>query len=465
MKGEAFSNQKDFEAKVLKALFDGLAERRVRYAVLRNYEDLPQSVGARDIDILVHPDDLAGAIKVIAVLSDSLNAYFAKVYCDDMIVQIVFARRLDVSMLFQLKIDLLHNRQVYGVELLTADQMLADARVHKGIPVVADDIQFLDKWLFNWFVGQPTDPKYNDGFSTICLRDRDRIFERLGPLAGVRQASNDLDQVSYGRASEIVPLPRFMRLARLVIVAARSGPRASIRLSQFAYHRVINLLSPKGIFLSISGPDGSGKTTVIDMVIQQLGEIYGNDAVTYAHFRPTVLPRIAEMAKEVRAVKTVDENYNQPHRAEPSGVIGSAARLIYYWLDYFAGYFRRIFPILKRREIVLFDRYYYDMIADPFRSRINLPMSVLRLVGRLLPLPRFAFFIRVAPDEILRRKQELTMERVITLNARYGDLVQRGWLIPIDNDGAPQEAAAAIVDHIVSERDRKARRVLQRMIK
>jgi thymidylate kinase len=197
------------------------------------------------------------------------------------------------------------------------------------------------------------------------------------------------------------------------------------------------------------------------MVIAQLGAIWGGNAIYYAHFRPTMLPRIAEVAKKARAVEKVDDNYDQPHRAKPSGIAGSAARLVYYWLDYMGGYMRSVRPVLKRREVMLFDRYYYDMIADSFRSRIALPAPLLRLMGRLLPLPQHAFFIHVYPDEIFRRKQELTMERIVELNARYGALAKRGWLISIDNNGAPEIAAAAIVDTIVSARDARARKALR----
>ena len=64
-------------------------------------------------------------------------------------------------------------------------------------------------------------------------------------------------------------------------------------------------------------------------------------------------------------------------------------------------------PVLRRREVLLFDRYYFDMIADSFRSRIAMPLPLLLAMGRVLPLPHYAFFIRVDPREIHRRKQDL----------------------------------------------------------
>ena len=229
---------------------------------------------------------------------------------------------------------------------------------------------------------------------------------------------------------------------------------------KFLCYRLRDLISLRGLFLSISGPDGSGKTTVIDQVISQFNRVYGKANIHYAHFRPTVLPRIAEVAKKARALDQVDEDYDRPHRANPSGLGGSLLRLGYYGLDFLFGYFRSVRPILQRREVMLFDRYFYDMIADSFRSRISLPMRLLRMVGCVLPLPHYAFFIEVDPKEIHRRKQELTRERIVELNDRYGDLARRGWLISVDNNGAPQYAADAIIDHIVADRDHKLRKLL-----
>jgi len=127
-------------------------------------------------------------------------------------------------------------------------------------------------------------------------------------------------------------------------------------------------------------------------------------------------------------------------------------RLGYYWLDYFIGYLCGVWPVIQKRKIILFDRYYYDMVVDSLRCRILLPKSVLRVVGCLLPLPKYAFFIKVDHNEIYRRKQELTLKRITMLNSQYVNLVERGWLIEVDNNGTPEKASAEIVNHIVTQR-------------
>lgn len=460
MKELATSSLQDVETQTLRALFSRFETRGVHFAILRNYESLPISVGARDIDILVCPEDLGAAIDVVAALAESIEARFAKVFHDDMITQLILFRRVERGEVFELKIDFLHNRQVFGVEFLSANQMMQDLRRYNGIPIVSEQIRFLDKWLFNLFVGHPTDAKYDADFSVICRDEREQLIGTLAPLLGEKRAATLIDQIAAGHASAIPPLPRATRVTLLMRVAAGGLPHSLRRLARFFWHRAHNLLAPQGIFLSVSGPDGSGKTTVIDRVIAQLEMIYGDKTIDYAHFRPTILPRIAEVAKKARAVDTVDEEYDRPHRARPSGTLGSLARLGYYWADYLGGYFSSIRPKLRRRQIVLYDRYYYDMIADCFRSRIALPMLLLRAIGRLLPLPQHAFFIRVDPVEIYRRKQELTMGRILELNARYENLCACGMLIAIDNNHEPDMAVSAIIDNIVAARHARGQRTL-----
>jgi thymidylate kinase len=153
----------------------------------------------------------------------------------------------------------------------------------------------------------------------------------------------------------------------------------------------------------------------------------------------------------------VDADYARPHRSVPSGVFGSLFRLSYYVADYIHGYFRLVRPALIDRQVVMFDRYYHDVIADPRRSRIGLPVWLLRAFALLVPLPSYSFFISVRPEIGHARKQELTLGQIEQLNLAYSDLVRQGFMTEVPNNGLAAEAAAAIVDHIFADRDRVAR--------
>lgn len=453
------NSQNEFEADFLSALFGCMVEGRIRYAVLRNFKNLPYSVGARDIDIVVYPDDLQGACNLVLKIARQMDLRYANSFSDERLVQYSLVRRDSEGGLQQIKIDFFTCSELYGIQVLSAEEMLTDLRYHHGVAVVSDRVLLLDKWLFHLLVGRPLHTKYDKNFAAIAQKESAAVNETLSRFLPPRRAASLLEVIAAGKGSTLVmqTIERYLALARLWAAQGLKALWSSLRFTGFRFR---DWLRPHGVFLSVSGPDGSGKTTVIEMVVTQLEAIFGQNAVYYSHFRPKMLPRIAELAKKTRAVKTVDENYEQPHRAKPSGLVGSTARLVYYCLDYMIGYYRIVLPVLKRRQVMLFDRYYFDMIADSFRSRISLPMPLLQVMARFLPLPKYAFFIHVDPEEIYRRKQELTLERIVQLNARYVDLAERGWLIQIENNNTPEEAASAIVDYIIADRHARAIRSL-----
>jgi thymidylate kinase len=453
------------ETRALSLLFARLEQSGVRYAVLRNHETLPYSVGARDIDIVVLPEHLRSAHIAVCSVADDLQCSYANYYRDERLVQFALFRRLEGEQFFELKVDFFTNSQVYGVELLPAAVMLGGLRHHNGVPVVRESLLVIDKLVFHLLVGQPVHPKYDAEFARICATHADELVETLSAVMGPTLAQALVSEIAGGKASAMPPLSVGRRAAILTRCFRKDVVRGTRQLLAFLYHRVGNVIAPEGLFLSVSGPDGSGKTTVIDAVVKALEQLYGKGAVAYGHFRPSLLPRIAEVARATGSVANVDKDYSRPHRAKPSGMAGSVARLAYYGADYLLGYAVRVRPILLRRRVALFDRYYYDMIGDPGRSRISLPTVLLRGVASTLPLPPLAFFIRVSPEIAYSRKQELSLAAIAELNERYDALARQGLLIAIDNDRHPAAAVARIVDTIVERRDSTARRRLKEFMK
>ena len=168
MKDGLSNSQARFEAQVLKALFEGFAEYKVRHAVLRNYERLPHSVGARDIDIVVHPNDLRAACVLVAGIARTNGLSLANHFADERLSQFALVRRDADGGLQQIKIDFFIRSEVYGIEVLSTTDMLANLRHHNGVPVVADYVLLLDKWLFHLLVGRPLHAKYDADFAAIA---------------------------------------------------------------------------------------------------------------------------------------------------------------------------------------------------------------------------------------------------------------------------------------------------------
>ena len=222
-----------FEQIVLTRLFDDLAVSGIPHAVLRNHEDLPVRLGARDLDLLVAPEELKTTLWVITRLARDYGLSIANYYADERMVQVALAGRRERRM-FDLKIDLFTSSQVYGIELMPAEEMLRDLRRHNDIPVVSDAVVLLDKWLFHLAVGKPLHAKYDPLFARIAGDHEGRILEKLVPLLGEREAGAQISAMKAGRSSSITLTPwRRLRLLGHVRVGRlrhlqRRGDRASL---------------------------------------------------------------------------------------------------------------------------------------------------------------------------------------------------------------------------------------------
>lgn len=163
---------------------------------------------------------------------------------------------------------------------------------------------------------------------------------------------------------------------------------------------------------AVMGPDGSGKSSVIDGVQRRL-ESDGR-TIHYIHLRP-------------RLGRNTDQNaapVTNPHAKAPYGQVLSTLKIFYLLADYCGGYILKVRPLLKRSEIVIFDRYYHDLLVDPKRYRYGGPMWLARLVGRLVPKPDL-WILLDAPAEVLQsRKQEVPFEETARQRQAYLDLVK-----------------------------------------
>lgn len=158
------------------------------------------------------------------------------------------------------------------------------------------------------------------------------------------------------------------------------------------------------------GTDGSGKSTIINIVTPIIKEITGWD-IHYEHLRPNYISSLGVALGK----RTKQEEHNRgpvtdPHSLPPSGFVGSLLRLSYYMIDYTWGYFRKVYP--TKKVIWFFDRYYYDYLIDQRRARLSLPQWVLNIYGWFVPSPDLILCLGTDPDVIFKRKPETSLQEV-----------------------------------------------------
>ena len=194
---------------------------------------------------------------------------------------------------------------------------------------------------------------------------------------------------------------------------------------------------PTGLHIVFLGPDGSGKSSVIECYMREMAQAFRR--IEYRHLKPG--PQRASSSQPV----------TDPHGQPARGLLGSTAKILHFWATYLKGTLTWLYPRYLRSTLVVFDRYYHDLLADPARYRYGAPLLLARLLGKLLPQPDLVFILD-APAEILQsRKQEVPFDESVRQRTAYRGLKSeyaRAYII--DASEPLDKVVASVLAHTIT---------------
>ncbi|TDN38847.1 hypothetical protein E4631_21355 [Hymenobacter sp. UV11] len=346
------------------------------------------------------------------------------------------AHMVSVDCLFQdgslLSADLLHQLHRKELRLLDAAAVLAQAkRGAAGLPVPTLAHDFAYTWLFYWLNQSNLPTGHLHYFQQQSTTQQVKLLSSL-------QSSYGLFFSSIACASVCQPAKLALLHYALRQEAANSRAVRKWRGLRYLLSTAAEFVRPGGLIITFSGVDGAGKSTVIECVKEQLEKKWRKRVVVIRH-RPSVLPIISawkygKAGAEARSVQSL------PRQGQNFGLGSSLARFGYYYLDYVLGQAVIWLRHTRRGHVVLYDRYYFDFINDGRRSNISLPVRFTRALYAFVNKPRLNFFLYADPQEILRRKQELSAGTITQLTQQYqalfgqlGARYRRSRYVPIEN--------------------------------
>lgn len=414
----------------------------VEYALLRNYEGLPDNNRSRDIDIIISNSELLKHKKAILdIIIDSNWKIFT--YLDNSRLVTYVCGLIDGDSVELVQWDFFTHTSIHGVYLMEAKELLKNRSFNGSLYHVSKEDEFLDKYLYNRSVGAKYPEKY------LSVRDHvatnEYVCNKLKETFGISDIEI-LDKTSGKR----------LMLRAFWGGFKRNPVKAIFRVARAEWYYVKNYtLSNVGPSIGFTGPDGSGKTTVIDKLIDRMSSVF-EKATVYMHFRPLIIPNIGEVAHSSGVKRDVDRDYSNPHRGGKTGILSSVIRLCYYSTDYILGYFIKVKPSCKITRLVIFDRYFTDVIADSRRSRIHLNLKFLYWFGRaFIPSLDYNILLTADADVILARKQELSREGIDGINLKLDYLATKRGYYLVKNDGTADEAVNKILVLIFEEQHKK----------
>lgn len=156
----------------------------------------------------------------------------------------------------------------------------------------------------------------------------------------------------------------------------------------------------RGRFILIAGPDGSGKSTVADAIVERASA--EGLTVTRAHHRPGLIAGRPSDAGPV----------TDPHGEPARSTAASAAKLLVVFADHVLGGNTR-WRSKRRAGVLLLERGWFDMTVDPLRYRMSESIvPLVRVLGRLLPRPDALLLLSGDANALHARKPEIGVEEV-----------------------------------------------------
>jgi thymidylate kinase len=391
-----------------KALVHSFDEHKIRYCALHVLGNLPYRV-----DFGVHPADKNRIGTCVSNLRALGYVPLQWLRIPSGAERIFFGRMLDDDVEI-VAVDLvMHSRCPF----ISIPELVSRRRYENGLWVPqADD------WLLYLVADCAFDSEYSPeeqkqvAALMVRLGDArtDRQLERLlGPGPQRKLAllfSNNSNRVAFQLRRRLLWQAVFQHPFRtLQSWLERSGAPFALR--------------PRGLFLIYLGPDGVGKTTLLREVSATLARIFPVQAVY--RWRPGIFSA---------ATRPVCQPHSKPLRT----LRGSIFYLLFAWIDFLAGYLYETRRILAQNGLVVFDRYYHDILVDPMRYRYAGPKSLLQILARVIP-PRDVFFFVLDADEdtILSRKQQLPAEEISRQRAAYRNFARSARAAAIINTNRP----------------------------
>mgnify|MGYP003393198367 CR=1 FL=1 len=430
--------QKSEQERILLRVFKMLEDAGIEYCVPHGYEDFLTPITS-DVDCIIS-----------ASVSDcALQALFLrnrKTICADLVrcrnTYFVLASRDEDGAHSFIALDFTRNYDVNDLPLYSGRELLQTRR-SEHVYVPATNVEF---------------GAYLARCVAKCSLSEDRVWKL-----------SDLYQRSPVQCAEQVARFWSGANAELIVASAESGDWTPVRenLSSIAAElrrkaigrhpvrfiatkilatarRVKRVLNPDGVSVAFLGPDGAGKSSVIEALPSKLNSVF---------------PRAKELGFApglLSFIRRGRQSASEPHGLKPRSLLISLARVAYWMLYYILGRIALRFT-LARSTLVLYDRHFVDILVDQKRYRYGGPLWLLRLAWRCIPKPDLIILLD-APAEVLQaRKQEVPMEVSARQRQAYLALVQT---LPngriVDTSQRPEHVANSVVEIIVRHISQRA---------
>ena len=413
-----------------------------KLCILNGYQDYPEQISS-DIDAisdnsLAIPHILSQhkVATVIQILQHEATAFFCVLYRNNggkptLVILDVYA-------------DYRRNGRVF----FQGREFLETCQSFKFFKVPAAKLEF-SYYLIKKIAKGSLDETQGQRLSELYLQDVVGCKQQLEQFFSLAETQLVSEAASSGNWDLVRSQINNLRRAMLNRVAREHALRTFQYFCGEFMRWIKRIRQPTGLMVVFLGADGSGKSTVIDRVKQDLALAFRCNQ--YIHLRPRL-----GLAVNKNSVPVID-----PHGKPSRGWFTSTLKIIYFIFDYIMGYLWKIYPHLVRSTFVIFDRYYHDLLVDPKRYRFGGSVKLAQWLGQLIPQPDL-WILLDAPAEVLQaRKQEVSFEETARQREAYLEMISNFSNSVIVDASQPLDEVVADVNKAIL--DVMAKRIQNRL--
>lgn len=424
-----------------------LSASRSDFAVITGFRRLPVCVKG-DVDICCRDAHslLSSLIKII----NSLGGTIAHILLNNgsgFVISGAVASRGWATFRFDLyETPLLASNRTYPAKYLSepGDVLLGNVELINGVYCVSRRLE-LEHYIKRKILKNQFDAEVLDYINILKIQvaDFDDLIEGIfqnDALIYYRKYLNGADIESFEREVVVQSLKEALERLGKVIYDTRM-----VRLRR-AVRKIFG--QREGIHIAFAAPDGAGKTTVIDKIMQR-GGVFGD--ILYFHLRPTLIPAVSAKSRTER------ENQEfKPHTNAPYSFPWSVFKYLALYADYTLGYYLKIFKKLYAPNLVISDRYFYDIFIDSKRFRLRGSPLFLNLFKFFTPTPDVCYALIGDPEELHRRKDDLSVNQIAEQNDKLNLLCSsRKEIVLIDANMNAEEVFNAVFVDLISRLNSK----------
>jgi thymidylate kinase len=413
----------------LTALFSAYERESVRYVVLRNYHRFPGDFG-KDVDLVVDAAHAQRSNAIVRRIAGEMGlAVSQRRKRSSHVTYYLLPAPVDGverGVLLDVRTDLVHQGFCY----LPGRVVIDSRRPHDRFYIPSPAIESLALLLHCVIDSRDIRPSYDARLRELGTGDRSEFVQAATAVVGRDLAITLADALERGRPELTVALRGALLRARTRFRPAAAGRWCVTRMAA-ALDRAWGWVRPRGKLIVLLGPDGSGKTTTSEAVVRRFAGTRIPVSTVYLGAQKPLLPTR-------RLSRTIRKRLGHIPAEKPVKDVNRRLRLrglAHIMADKWLRYLVEIRPRLARGEVVVIDRYFYDLRTFPHPLIRQKWFDTLMMA--LIPEPTVIFILQADPAIIAARKHELTTAETARQIACYRAI--RPWVksyheLPSDGD-------------------------------